>query len=194
MALYQYTLTTESSSNTYDEILIVEGGDNFIVSIFKAIMRTIQNVIDSFNILINKKIKQEEINTPDYKDSRIRAMESKIYNSAKTTIDKGLFLIDKLMDGSHVEDETVDGYIQETRDKINGMIKKRKSENSLEGNLMRSFGYKRMRDLLVDSQTRIKEDSRKLYNKNTEMEKKNQHQISSITREITGFISALGKL
>lgn len=194
MALYQYTLTTESSSNTYDEILIVEGGDNFIVSIFKAIMRTIQNVIDSFNILINKKIKQEDINTEAYRDSRIKAMETKIYNSAKTTIDKGLFLIDKLMDGSHVEDETVDRYVQETRGKIDDIIKKRKSENSLEGNLMRSFGYKRMRDLLVDSQTRIKEDSRKLYNKNTEMEKKNQNLISSITREITGFISALGKL
>lgn len=194
-SIYEYHIYDDIQS--FDDIFSEDGDepkkDNFIITIFKMINNAISALIDSINIILGKKSSRSDIKNAGYESKRLKEMDQKIYGTAKTTLDKGVLLLNKILDGQDVSDETLNTYIKNVKEKTKD-IKNDLHTNKLFEHAMTHVGYTNMKNLLLNTKTRIREDARKLYNKETDLEKKNQQQSSVLTSAITGFMKSMSNL
>lgn len=167
--------------------------DNIIVTLYKEIVKMIQNVIDSFSIIIKKRASQEEMKNSNYSNYRVSKIEAMVYNTSKNTLDKGFILVEKILNGVDVPDEAVNEFLKSTRNRTES-IKKEIKKNGLTKLFMSNQGYSRMKDLLSTTDTKIKENAQKIYNKETNVEKKHDRQLISLFSGIKSFVGMLNNV
>lgn len=167
--------------------------DNIIVTLYKEIVKMIQNVIDSFSIIIKKRASQEEMKNSNYSNYRVSKIEAMVYNTSKNTLDKGFILVEKILNGVDVPDEAVNEFLKSTRNGTES-IKKEIKKNGLTKLFMSNQGYSRMKDLLSTTDTKIKENAQKIYNKETNAEKKHDRQLISLFSGIKSFVGMLNNV
>lgn len=167
--------------------------DNIIVTLYKEIVKMIQNVIDSFSIIIKKRASQEEMKNSNYSNYRVSKIEAMVYNTSKNTLDKGFILVEKILNGVDVPDEAVNEFLKSTRNGTES-IKKEIKKNGLTKIFMSDRGYSRMKDLLSTTDTKIKENAQKIYNKETNVEKKHDRQLISLFSGIKSFVGMLNNV
>lgn len=189
MALYEYTITCAENVNTS---ICESSQDNIIIKLFKSIQKLISDLIDSFRIMIGKTSSREDLKTSSYGQNKLQDIETNIINSSKSTLDRGLTLIDMIMRNGVVGDETVDKYIEDTHKSINNIRKQVNAKGALTS-IFSKKGYNDMNSVLMNTNARIKEDARKLYIKRKNGDTTNR-QAQMVLGEIRSFISALFKL
>lgn len=181
MALYEY------SRDLSDDIL-TEATENIFTKIFKAIQTLISNIIESINVALGKKANRDDLKNSEYGNMKLKALESRMIGSARTTLDKGLLLADKVISGLDIPDETINEFCQGARKTVTDFTDDIKKNGAI-GRFFSARGYSDTKKLLLNTDARIKEDARKLYNKRTDKDKKRDRQVSSIILSIQSVIN-----
>lgn len=181
VALYEY------SRDLSDDIL-TEATENIFTKIFKTIQTLISNIIESINIMLGKKANGNDLKNSAYGNMKLKALESRMVGSARTTLDKGLLLADKVINGLDIPDEAINEFCQGARKTVTDFTDDIK-KNGAVGRFFSRKGYEETKRMLMNTEARINEDARKRYNKNTDKDKKRDRQVGKIMSGIHSVIN-----